>query len=96
MEKLKLINHDQYLDYLIAVNADMLTHVGSEKDFEGADEAAKYYKRNLRMFSNLNRIELTLKDRMFILMGASHTAFFRDFISRNSKFKMVDSFKYLD
>lgn len=96
LEKLKLINHDQYLDYLIAVNADMLTHVGSEKGFEGADEAAKYYKRNLRMFSNLNRIELTSKDRVFILMGASHTAFFRDFISRNPKFKMVDSFKYLD
>lgn len=36
----------------------MLTHAGTKYNFEGADEAAKYYQRNLRMYSNLNRIEL--------------------------------------
>ena len=95
LDKLKQKNHDQYLDFLITVNADMLTHAGSEKGFEGADEAAKYYQRNLRMYSNLNRIELDEKDRVFILMGASHTAFFRDFISRSPKYEMVNTFKYL-
>lgn len=93
--KLKLMNRDRYLDFLIAVNADMLTHAGTEDGYEGADEAAKYYQRNLRMYSNLNRIELDKDDRVFILMGASHTAFFRDFMSRDPKFKMVDTFKYL-
>lgn len=73
----------------------MLTHAGTEDGFEGADEAAKYYQRNLRMYSNLNRIELDEDDRVFILMGASHTAFFRDFMSRDPKYKMVDTFKYL-
>lgn len=95
LNKLKLTNRDRYLDFLIAVNADMLTHAGTKNGFEGADEAAKYYKRNLRMYSNLNRIELDEDDRVFILMGASHTAFFRDFMSRDPKFKMVDTFKYL-
>ena len=93
--KLRLTNRDQYLDFLIAVNADMLTHAGTEGGYEGADEAAKYYQRNLRMYSNLNRIELDEDDRIFILMGASHTAFFRDFMSRDPKYKMVDTFKYL-
>jgi hypothetical protein len=95
LEKLKLTNQDTYLDYLIAVNADMLTHAGTEKKFEGADEAAKYYQRNLRMYSNLNRLNLTKDDRVFIIMGASHTAFFRDFISRSPKYKMVNTFDYL-
>jgi len=95
LEKLKLANHDRYLDFLITINADILTYVGSEKGFEGADEATKYYQRNLRMYANLNRIELTENDRVFILMGASHTAFFRDFISRSPKYKMVDTFEYL-
>jgi len=95
-DQLKQINHDQYLDFLITINADILTHAGTKDGFEGADEAAKYYQRNLRMFSNLNRLELTHDDRVFILMGASHTAFLRDFISRNPKYKMVDTFKYLD
>ncbi len=95
LEKLKLSNHDQFLDFLITVNADILTHVGSEGGFEGADEAARYYQRNLRMYSNLNRIDLSPEDRVFILMGASHTAFFRDFMSRSHKYKMVNTFEYL-
>lgn len=51
LEKLINTNQNQYLDFLIAVNADMLTHAGTEKGFEGADEAAKYYQRNLRMYT---------------------------------------------
>ena len=96
LSKLKLKNHDKYLDFLISVNADKLTHTGSEDGFEGADEAAKFYQRNLRMYSNLNRIDLEKEDRVFILMGASHTAFFRDFMSRSHKYEMVNTFKYLN
>lgn len=93
--KLQITNHERYLDFLITVNADMLTHAGSEEGFEGADEAAKYYQRNLRMYSNLNRLDLKEEDRVFILMGASHTAFFRDFISRSPKYEMVNTYEYL-
>lgn len=95
LEKLKQTNHDRFLDFLITVNADMLTHAGTKDNFEGADEAAKYYQRNLRMYSNLNRLELNEDDRVFILMGASHAAFFRDFISRSPKYTMVNTFDYL-
>lgn len=95
IEKLRQCNHSAYLDFLMSVNADMLTHVGSEKGFEGADEAAKFYQRNLRMYSNLNRIDLELNDRVFILMGAAHTAFFRDFLNHSPKYEMVNTFDYL-
>lgn len=95
LEKLKITNSNVYLDFMIEVNAEMLSHVGSEKGFEGADEATKYYQRNMRMYSNLNRLNLTSSDRVFILMGASHTAYLRDFISRSPKYKMVDTFTYL-
>ena len=95
LEKLKITNDNLYLDFNIEANAEMLSHVGSEKGFEGADEATKYYQRNIRMYSNLNRLNLTSKDRVFILMGASHTAYLRDFISRSPKYKMVNTFNYL-
>jgi hypothetical protein len=95
LDKLKLHNKNSFLDFLIEGNADILTHVGTPNNFEGADEAAKFYKRNLRMYSNLNRIQLKKTDRVFILMGATHTAFFRDFISRSPKYKMVNTFDYL-
>ena len=96
MDKLKLTNNQQYLDFLITINADIMTHVGTLNGFEGADESAKYYQRNLRMYSNLNRIKLNRQDRVFILLGASHTAFFRDFIKRSPKYEMVNTFDYLN
>ncbi len=96
LENLMLTNRDKYLDFLLTINADILTHAGTKDSFEGADEAAKYYQRNLRMYSNLNRIALDKEDRVFILMGASHTAFFRDFISRSPKYEMVNTFDYLE
>lgn len=94
-EKLKCMNSERYLDFLITINSDILTHAGTADHFEGADEAAKYYQRNLRMYTNLNRLDLNKNDRVFILMGASHTAFFRDFISRSPKYKMVNTQSFL-
>ena len=93
--KLTIMNQPRMLDFLIEVNADILTHVATDSNFEGADEAAKYYHRNLRMYSNLNQLPLTRQDRVFLLMGASHTAFFRDFMSRSPVYEMVDTFEYL-
>ena len=95
LDHLKLINSEEFLNMAILGNADILTHVGTDNNFEGADEAAKYYQRNLRMFTNLNRIPLSKEDRVFILMGASHTAFFRDFISRSPKYEAVDVMEFL-
>ncbi|WP_246848971.1 DUF5694 domain-containing protein [Aquimarina sp. U1-2] len=96
LEKLKLMNHPKFLDFLIVVNADILAYAGTEGNFEGADEAAKYYQRNLRIYSNLNRIPMTNDDRVFILSGGSHTAFLREFFERSPKYEMVDTFQYLD
>lgn len=95
LDKLKVDNHSQYLDFLINVNAEILSYVSTKDKFEGADEAAKYYHRNIRMYSNLNQIELNENDRVFILMGASHTAYFNDFMKRSPKYKLVDPFLYL-
>lgn len=94
-DRLKLINHPQSLDYLINVNADLLTYVSTSGNAEGAQEAAKFYHRNLVMFSNLNQLPLTKNDRVFILMGATHTAFFNDFFRRSPKYRQVNTFTYL-
>ncbi len=95
LDRLKLMNQPEYLNFLIEINADILTHVGTENNFEGADEAAKYYQRNLRMYSNLNRIPKDSTDRIFLIMGGSHTAFFNDFMRRSPKYELVDVFEYL-
>lgn len=95
LDKLERMNHPKFLDFLIVANADALALVGTKEGFEGADEAAKYYQRNLRIYSNLNRIPLTKEDRVFILSGGSHTAFLNEFMRRSSKFEVVNTFDYL-
>ena len=95
LEKLKFNNHPLYLDILMNLNADMLTHISSEGEHQGADEAAKFYHRNLVMYSNLNQIQLTDTDRVFILMGATHTAFFNMWLQRSPKYQLVNVFDYL-
>jgi hypothetical protein len=94
-EKFLRINHPKFLDLMILLNADILAFVGTENGFEGADEAAKYYQRNLRMYSNLNRIPLDKSDRVFILSGASHTAFFDQFLKRSPKYEVVSVIDFL-
>lgn len=96
LEKLQLYNSPKFLDFLITVNADMLAFAGTETNFEGADEAAKYYQRNLRIYSNLNRLPMTTKDRVFILSGGSHTAFLGEFMRRSPKYEMVNVQDYLN
>ena len=60
-----------------------------------AEQAAELYKRNLIMFSNLNRIPLAKNDRVFILMGATHTAFFNEFMKRSPRYELANIFEYL-
>lgn len=95
MDKLSRMNHPKFLDFLITANADILAYVGTKDGFEGADEAAKYYQRNLRIYSNLNRLPLTKTDRVFILSGGSHTAFLNEFMKRSLKYEVVNTFEYL-
>ncbi len=95
LEKLKLNNSSKYLDFLITANADMLAFAGTETGYEGADEAARYYQRNLRIYSNLNRIPTTKDDRIFILSGGSHTAFLREFMKRSPKYEVLNTLEYL-
>ena len=95
LEKLRFYNHPKVLDFNININADNLLYVGTEDGFEGADEAAKFYQRNLRIYSNLNRIPMTKDDRVFILMGAAHASFLRELLERSPKFEMVNTLDYL-
>jgi hypothetical protein len=63
---------------------------------EGVDEITKFYQRNLKMYSNFNDIEMTENDRVFILLGATHTAYFDIFLENNPKFQLENPNEYTD
>lgn len=91
----RFTNSPEYLNFLFNVNADLMTYVNTENNFEGADTAAEFYKRNLRIYANFNRAEITPEDRVLVLYGAAHVAFFHDFMNRSHKYDVVDVQDYL-
>lgn len=67
----------------------------TEKNYEGAKIISDFYERNLRMYSNLNTIPLTKNDRVFILLGSTHTAYLDIFIENSDKFMLENPMKYI-
>lgn len=93
---LSILNTSLAYDFLINYNADALTYVNSENGFEGVDEAAKFYHRNLRMYANINKIDMNANDRVLIISGATHAAFFQKFFSRSYVYELESVGKYLN
>jgi hypothetical protein len=93
---LSILNTSLAYDFLINYNADALTYVNSENGFEGVDEAAKFYHRNLRMYANINKIDMNPNDRVLIISGATHAAFFQKFFSRSYVYELESVGKYLN
>ena len=48
------------------------------------------YKRNLRIFSNLNQIPITKDDRLLIIIEATHIAFLNKFIQISPKYQLIN------
>jgi hypothetical protein len=60
----------------------------------GADLAASWYERNLRIFGNIAR-NTEPTDRIFVLMGAGHVPILRHLAETSSRHEVVDVLAYL-
>ena len=55
---------------------------------------ASWYERNLKIFSNLQRLAAQ-KERVFLLFGAGHLRILRDLVQADRNLKWVDACAYL-
>ena len=63
--------------------------------YEGADRIANWYKRELRIFANLNRITEFPNDRILLIIGSGHLKILRDFALDSPQFCLVEVESYL-
>jgi hypothetical protein len=63
--------------------------------YESADSVANWYKRNLRIFANVNRITDFSKDRVLLIIGSGHLPILRQFTSDSPQFCLVNPMQYL-
>lgn len=61
-----------------------LNHIGSGKNFEGADSAASWWHRNFRMYANIQH-HAQPGSRVFVIGGQGHTAIFKDMLAMDPK-----------
>jgi len=68
----------------------LFNRAGVYDDFTGPDLVANWYKRNLLMYSLVQKISEQQDKRIVVILGASHIALFRHFIDLDENFKAVE------
>ena len=84
-EEWSKVNHSIY------IQANMIS---AGNNYAGAEMVTKWYERNLKIFSNIQRLADTYR-RIFIIYGAGHLKILRDLINADSNLKLIDAGKYL-
>lgn len=72
------------------------SRIGKGKDFPGANLLEEWYKRNIRIFSNLYKITADKKEeRILVIFGAGHAPILRDLVKSSTDFELVEPNDYL-
>jgi hypothetical protein len=71
-----------------------LTPIAEGNNYAGADIVADWYKRNLRIFANINRMAEP-GDRIMILYGLGNVPILRELVGQSTRFCRVDPLPFL-
>jgi hypothetical protein len=69
--------------------------VGGHGDYSGADMRSAWYNRNLRIFTNLLRLQSEREERVLLIIGAGHAPLLRHFIESAPELRLVLPDAYL-
>ena len=63
---------------------------GKTDNFVGAYLVSEWYRRNLYMYSLIQKITESKDDKIMVLLGAGHAAMLREFIAHDPTFEIVE------
>ncbi|MEO7977906.1 DUF5694 domain-containing protein [Flavobacterium sp.] len=63
---------------------------GKTDNFVGAYLVSEWYRRNLYMYSLIQKLTESKDDKVMVLLGAGHTAMMREFIKYDPNFEIVE------
>jgi len=78
-------NNDNIQWYLEVAN-----RTGTPDDFTGASLVSNWYKRNLYMYSLIQKLTESTDKKIMVLVGAGHAAIIRDFLAHDPEFEIVE------
>lgn len=74
----------------IELYTELTVKAGDLNNTAGAEMVAQWYKRNIFMWSNIQRIVEENDKKVMVLLGGGHTAIIDQVISRNRNWKTAD------
>jgi len=74
----------------IAWYLNIANRAGKADDFTGPHLVSEWYRRNLYIYSLLQKLTEAEDDKVMLIMGAGHTALLREFIKFDDTFEIVE------
>ncbi len=71
-----------------------MLRIGKGENYPGADLVGDWYKRNLKIFTNITRITESNEDRILVLIGSGHAKLLQQFIEDSGEYKLERAGKY--
>jgi len=69
---------------------EVANRTGKPDDFTGPSLVANWYKRNLYMYSLVQKLTDSKDDKIMVLLGAGHAAMLKEFIENDPTFELVE------
>ncbi|MFC0779858.1 DUF5694 domain-containing protein [Flavobacterium sp. HJSW_4] len=69
---------------------EVANRAGNPDDFIGASLVSNWYKRNLYMYSLIQKLTESTDNKIMVLVGAGHAALIREFIMHDPTFEIVE------
>lgn len=84
------LNAKEHNDMDLQWYIGMANKAGKTDNFVGAYLVSEWYKRNLYMYSLIQKLTESEDDKVMVLLGASHITMFREFIKNDPDFEIVE------
>ena len=93
----------EMLSYINSREAIQLNHsiylitnkVGKDDIYPGAELVSEWYKRNLLIFSNIQRLVESPQERLLVIYGQGHAKLLKQFIEDSHDMELVEANKFL-
>lgn len=69
---------------------EIANRTGNPDDFTGPSLVSNWYKRNLYMYSLIQKLTESTDNKIMVLVGAGHAAIIREFITHDPAFEIVE------
>jgi Family of unknown function (DUF5694) len=94
-EFLKYLNSSDQLRLTLGRYLVGQIEVGGNGDYSGADMRTAWYNRNLRIFSNIQRMPLDKDERVLVIIGQGHVPILRHLVENAPEYVLTPTNKHL-